>query len=354
MKVRSVLKKAAALLMTAVIAAGACGCQGKSPEDNTAAISVNPGDILAEMTIQIGEETGKIRFKLFPDVAPKGVENFVALAENGYYDGKTIHRVIKDFMIQGGSLRGDGAGGTTANKVDVPRETSDRMRAYYGALGYAESSTGINSQFFIVNNNNPFDITKTAENIKSDLEEYADRLTEEDKKYYEEYLASLDSVSDDVKQKYLTKGGSFAIDGNYTIFGQCIEGFEFIDKISEVEVSSGNEIDDKQGIDSKPTVSITIKKIAIARIPYIDETTTTTKKKPSRPAQSTTTTASEVESVTESETESIVESNVESAPESETESVAESEVESAPESETESVVESTPESEAEGTSETTE
>lgn len=354
MKVRSVLKKAAALLMTAVIAAGACGCQGKAPEDNTAAISVNPGDILAEMTIQIGEETGKIRFKLFPDVAPKGVENFVALAENGYYDGKTIHRVIKDFMIQGGSLRGDGAGGTTANKVDVPRETSDRMRAYYGALGYAESSTGINSQFFIVNNNNPFDITKTAENIKSDLEEYADRLTEEDKKYYEEYLASLDSVSDDVKQKYLTKGGSFAIDGNYTIFGQCIEGFEFIDKISEVEVSSGNEIDDKQGIDSKPTVSITIKKIAIARIPYIDETTTTTKKKPSRPAQSTTTTASEVESVTESETESIVESNVESAPESETESVAESEVESAPESETESVVESTPESEAEGTSETTE
>ncbi len=350
MKVRSVITKAAALLMTAVIAVGACGCQGKVPEDNTSEISVNPGDILAEMTIQIGEETGKIRFKLFPDVAPKGVDNFVKLAENGYYDGKTIHRVIEDFMIQGGSLRGDGAGGTTANKVDVPRETNDRMRAYYGALGYAESSMGINSQFFIVNNNNPFDIAKTAENIKSDLEEYADRLTEEDKKYYEEYLASLNAVSDDVKQKYLTKGGSFAIDGNYTIFGQCIEGFEFIDKISEVEVSSGNELDDKQGIDSKPTVSITIKKIAIARIPYIDETTTTTKKKPSRPTQSVTTTTSQAESDPVSETES----EEESVPESEEESVPESEEESVPESEEESAPESLPESEQSDTSDTAE
>ena len=296
MKAVSVLKKVSAVLMTCAVAISACGCQEKKLVDNTAEISVNQGDILAEMTIQVGEETGKIRFKLFPDIAPVGVENFVTLAENGYYDGKTIHRVIEDFMIQGGSLRGDGAGGTTANKIDVPRETNDRMRAYYGALGYAESSTGINSQFFIVNNKKPFDINKTAENIKADLEEYADRLTEEDKKYYEEYLATLNAVSDDVKAKYLSDGGSFSIDGNYTIFGQCIEGFEFIDKISQVEVSSGNEIDDKQGIDSKPAVSITIKKIAIARIPYIDESTTTTKKKPSRPSQTTTTVADDTSS----------------------------------------------------------
>ncbi|MBQ8790557.1 MAG: peptidylprolyl isomerase [Ruminiclostridium sp.] len=329
MKVSSVLKKASAILMTAVIAISACGCQGKAPEDNTAEITVNQGDILAEMTIQIGEETGKIRFKLFPDVAPVGVENFVTLAENGYYDGKTIHRVIEDFMIQGGSLRGDGAGGTTANKMDVPRETNDRMRAYYGALGYAESSMGINSQFFIVNNKKPFDINKTAENIQADLEEYKDRLSEKDKKYYEDYLASLNAVSDDVKAKYLSKGGSFSIDGNYTIFGQCIEGFEFIDKISQVEVSSGNDIDDKQGIDSKPTVSITIKKIAIARIPYIDETTTTAKKKPSRPAQTTASSSDENSSDAPSQSD---DSAVIITPETTT--VADSESE-APESSTE-------------------
>ena len=77
----------------------ASGCNNEK-NDNTAEITVGPGDTLAEMTIQIGEETGKIRFKLFPEVAPKGVDNFVKLAQSGYYDGKTIHRVIKDFMIQ--------------------------------------------------------------------------------------------------------------------------------------------------------------------------------------------------------------------------------------------------------------
>ena len=180
MRFRFLCKAAAAItLATAMVMASGCSSQ---EEDNTAEITVGPGDTLAEMTIQIGEETGKIRFKLFPEVAPKGVDNFVKLAENGYYNGKTIHRVIKDFMIQGGSLRGNGTGGTTAYKTEIPRETNDRMRAYYGALGYAESSDGINSQFFIINNKTPFDIAKTAKNISSDLDEYKDRLTEEDKK----------------------------------------------------------------------------------------------------------------------------------------------------------------------------
>ena len=163
----------------------------------------------------------------------------------------------------------------------------------------------------------------------ADFEEYKDRLSEKDKKYYEDYLASLNAVSDDVKAKYLSKGGSFSIDGNYTIFGQCIEGFEFIDKISQVEVSSGNDIDDKQGIDSKPTVSITIKKIAIARIPYIDETTTTAKKKPSRPAQTTVSSSDENSSDAPSQSD---DSAVIITPETTT--VADSESE-APESSTE-------------------
>ena len=112
MRFRSLCKAAAAITLTATMVM-ASGCNSQK-EDNTAEITVGPGDTLAEMTIQVGEETGKIRFKLFPDVAPKGVDNFVKLAESGYYNGKTIHRVIKDFMIQGGSLRGNGTGVTTA------------------------------------------------------------------------------------------------------------------------------------------------------------------------------------------------------------------------------------------------
>lgn len=286
MRFRFLCKAAAAItLATAMVMASGCSSQ---KEDNTAEITVGPGDTLAEMTIQIGEETGKIRFKLFPEVAPKGVDNFVKLAENGYYNGKTIHRVIKDFMIQGGSLRGNGTGGTTADKTEIPRETNDRMRAYYGALGYAESSDGINSQFFIINNKTPFDIAKTAKNISSDLDEYKDRLTEEDKKTYTDYLAKLNATPEDVRAKYLSNGGAFSIDGNYTIFGQAIEALDFLDKISQVEVSSGNTIDDEQGIASKPAVSVIIKKIEIATIPTITETeATTTTRKSIRPSATT-------------------------------------------------------------------
>lgn len=287
MRFKSLFKAAAAVaLAAAIITASGCSSQKK---DNTAEITVGPGDTLAEMTIQIGEETGKIRFKLFPEVAPKGVDNFVKLAQSGYYDGKTIHRVIKDFMVQGGSLRGNGTGGTTADKTAIPRETNDRMRAYYGALGYAEGSDGINSQFFIINNKTPFDIAKTAENISSDLNEYKDRLKEEDKKTYTDYLSKLNATPDDVRAKYLSNGGVFSIDGDYTIFGQAIEGLDFLDKISAVEVSSGNTIDDEQGIASKPAVSVIIKKIEIATIPTITETeATTTTRRRIRPSAATT------------------------------------------------------------------
>lgn len=108
---------AAVTLAAAMITASGCN---NEKNDNTAEITVGPGDTLAEMTIQIGEETGKIRFKLFPEVAPKGVDNFVKLAQSGYYDGKTIHRVIKNFMVQGGSLRGNGTGGQQPTRPRSP------------------------------------------------------------------------------------------------------------------------------------------------------------------------------------------------------------------------------------------
>lgn len=157
--------------------------------------------------------------------------------------------------------------------------------------------TASTASFLSSTTKTPFDIAKTAANISSDLEEYKDRLKEEDKKTYTDYLSKLNSVPDDVKAKYLSSGGAFSIDGNYTIFGQAIEGLDFLDKISAVEVSSGNSIDDEAGIASKPAVSIIIKKIEIATIPTITETeaTTTTRKsiRPSAttPAPSDTTTA---------------------------------------------------------------
>ena len=121
MRFKSLCKAAAAVTLAAAMIT-ASGCNNEK-NDNTAEITVGPGDTLAEMTIQIGEETGKIRFKLFPEVAPKGVDNFVKLAQSGYYDGKTIHRVIKDFMIQGGSLRAQAEQQPTRPRFPVKRTT---------------------------------------------------------------------------------------------------------------------------------------------------------------------------------------------------------------------------------------
>ena len=66
---------------------------------------------VGEKIAVIKTDKGDIKVRLFPEEAPKAVENFVTHAENGYYDGLIFHRVIKDFMIQGGDPKGTGTGG---------------------------------------------------------------------------------------------------------------------------------------------------------------------------------------------------------------------------------------------------
>ncbi len=90
---------------------------------------------------------GTIEIELFPDDAPKTVENFTKLAGEGYYDGGVFHRVIPDFMIQGGCPRGDGTGGPGYSFED---ELNDHPVAR-GYLAMANSGPNTNgSQFFIV------------------------------------------------------------------------------------------------------------------------------------------------------------------------------------------------------------
>jgi peptidyl-prolyl cis-trans isomerase B (cyclophilin B) len=90
---------------------------------------------------------GAIELELFDDDAPKTVDNFVKLSKEGFYDGITFHRVIPDFMIQGGCPRGDGTGGPGY-------EFEDEQNAHgveRGALAMANRGPGTNgSQFFIV------------------------------------------------------------------------------------------------------------------------------------------------------------------------------------------------------------
>ena len=90
---------------------------------------------------------GVIGVELFEEDAPKTVANFVELAEKGFYDGLTFHRVIPDFMIQGGCPRGDGTGGPGYEFEDEPNQ----RKVVRGALAMANRGPNTNgSQFFIV------------------------------------------------------------------------------------------------------------------------------------------------------------------------------------------------------------
>jgi cyclophilin family peptidyl-prolyl cis-trans isomerase len=100
---------------------------------------------MSQATLQTNH--GAIQIELFPDDAPKTVKNFEDLARKGFYDGLNFHRVIEDFMIQGGCPQGTGTGGPGYTFEDEPNE----HHVARGALAMANAGPNTNgSQFFIV------------------------------------------------------------------------------------------------------------------------------------------------------------------------------------------------------------
>jgi cyclophilin family peptidyl-prolyl cis-trans isomerase len=267
--------KIKSLLLGAVIAAGciftATGCSNSSSSaGNIGEISFSDGDKIAEITI---ENYGTIKAKLFPDIAPNAVDNFVQLAEQGYYDGLKIHRVAPDQMIQGGSLNGDGTGGTSIVGADgsFDIEISDQARNFYGALCYANTNGQNTTQFYIVNCKTPIDITQydptkireqaaayTAERegLDEDSSDYAELTAKAT--HYNNLADMIEKASDEVKEKYNTTGGVPFWDGGYTVFGQVYEGFEVIDAISSVELGTDNHNEK-----TKPLTDIIIDSVKI-------------------------------------------------------------------------------------------
>ena len=102
---------------------------------------------MSDLTAVFNTDRGPIRLKLFADIAPLTVANFVNLIQRGYYDGLKFHRVIPDFMIQGGCPNGVGNGGPGYRFED---ETSNGLGHEPGVLSMANAGPGTNgSQFFI-------------------------------------------------------------------------------------------------------------------------------------------------------------------------------------------------------------
>ncbi len=273
------IKKAAAAFAAAAVIFTAAACGGEPVEGNLAEVkkNENANEIYAVFTIR---DFGEITAKLFPGAAPNAVERFTENAERGYYNGSTIHRVIEDYVIQGGSLNGDGSDGNIPGNLYIPVETTAVTYNFYGALCLAASKKGCYSQFYIVNNNVPQDIDAAIETISGQLadESIASRLLPEDKTKYEEYLKKLQAIPAEVKEKYKRTGGLYDLDGTSTVMGQVIDGFDVLEAVSSVEVVSGNKVDDKAGMPSKPLESIIIDNVEIIRISPQNTETTTTKK----------------------------------------------------------------------------
>ena len=152
---------------------------------------------------------GDIKIQLFPEQAPMTVENFVRLAKKGYYDGTIFHRVISDFMIQGGDPEGNGTGGTSIWSHPFEDEFSSDLFNLRGALSMANSGPNTNgSQFFIVQN-------------KSMPKRYIKQM--EPAGYPKEIIHAY------------KQGGTPWLDGRHTVFGQVIDGMDVVDEIAKVK-----------------------------------------------------------------------------------------------------------------------
>ena len=153
---------------------------------------------------------GNISVKLFPNEAPKTVENFLTHAENGYYNGVIFHRVIKDFMVQSGDPTGTGCGGESIWGKGFEDEIDFQLHNFYGALSMANTGRPFSngSQFFIVQ----------AKQVSPDLLGQMKQLPE---------MFSAEAV-----EKYEKDGGTPWLDGKHTVFGQVFDGMEIVEEIA--------------------------------------------------------------------------------------------------------------------------
>ncbi len=185
------------------------------------------GDTVAIMHTNMGD----ISIKLFPEEAPKTVENFTTHAKNGYYNGLIFHRVIKDFMIQGGDPTGTGMGGESIWGSPFKDEFHPSLHNLCGALSMANAGPGTNgSQFFIVQ----------ADSVPANMLGQMKQLGE-------------DSFPADIIEDYEKLGGTPWLDFRHSVFGQVYQGMDVVDKIANVKTAAQD----------KPVESVVINSIEI-------------------------------------------------------------------------------------------
>ena len=283
----------AAVLLAAGMVAGCSGQGGSSSSPASQEISSSgsqevsssqaqgetgePVEYEAPQLLQLGDvpagnpqaaiETsmGTITVVLYPEQAPKAVENFITHAQEGYYDGLTFHRVIDDFMIQGGDPNGDGTGGESIWGESFEDEFSDQLHNFRGALSMANAGYDTNgSQFFIVQADT-VSMNEEDAMLNMYLNDQLDKATQELMDYQasgatqEELEAKLDELNSQLNEKvtagvpeeervrfeeaaaaYQELGGTPHLDYKHTVFGQVIDGMDVVDAIAAVETDESD------------------------------------------------------------------------------------------------------------------
>lgn len=174
------------------------------------------------------EGFGTVKIELYPDQAPNTVANFIKLANNGYYDGLTFHRIVKDFMIQGGDSKGDGTGSVTLGALN-----GDENEEEYSIKGE-----------FIANGYN--NTIKHEEGVismaRADYSSYSSTLAEE----------GYNSAG---SQFFIMTAENTSLNGYYAAFGKVIEGMDIVHKIEEVEIKEVSEEDTNSGAEQSTPVN---------------------------------------------------------------------------------------------------
>ena len=200
---------------------------------------------------------GDFKLRLFPDAAPKAVENFTTLAEQGYYDCIIFHRVINDFMIQGGDPTGTGRGGESIWGEPFEDEFNLNLLNIRGSVSMANSGPDTNGSQFFINQAQAGSFAGWAY-YENQYEDYKANKSAYDAQGVG--VIDMSRVTDSVRELYNENGGNPHLDGAYTtnrtghtVFAQVFEGMDVVDSIARVTVDSSD----------RPVTDVVIETISI-------------------------------------------------------------------------------------------
>ena len=183
------------------------------------------------------ENYGTVKMELYPQIAPENVKNFVNLINNGYYNGLTFHRIVKDFMIQGGDKQGNGKGGVEKNDILKNGDTTPYS---------------IKGEFIANNIDNKLKFEEGVLGMaRSDFSQMSPELVEE-------------SYNSSGSQFFITTNKASSLNGLYTSFGKVVEGMDVVKKIAEVEVKVAEDSAESGNTEqSVPTTPVVIKNMKV-------------------------------------------------------------------------------------------